>query len=185
MMDYLGSQRLLGHALGQHQKPVPATAGALTNAKLTAMVDWDEADLQVNSLITLQLSLNLRTNLGMMSKATWTSLDQNFGIYKDYELTHSIRLTTDKNHEIQIQKIWTILECLQANTCVISNYLEGMLLLKAITKEWDSITQMYCNGMQMANITFQGVQQAINAEFERTACLHQLAHQADKISAVK
>jgi hypothetical protein len=44
---------------------------------------------------------------------------------------------------------------------------------------------MYCNGMQMANVTFDGVQDAIMAEFEHTAHPAQLAHQADKISAVK
>jgi hypothetical protein len=60
-----------------------------------------------------------------------------------------------------------------------------MLLLKAIPKEWDTITQLYCNGMQMANITFDSVQDAIMAEFERIAHPAQLAHQADKISAVK
>jgi hypothetical protein len=39
--------------------------------------------------------------------------------------------------------------------------------------------------MQMANITFDGVWDAIMAEFERIARPAQLAHQADKISAVK
>jgi hypothetical protein len=60
-----------------------------------------------------------------------------------------------------------------------------MLLLKAIPKEWDTIAQMYCNGMQMANVTFDGVRDAIMAEFEHTARPAQLAHQADKISPVK
>jgi hypothetical protein len=60
-----------------------------------------------------------------------------------------------------------------------------MLLLKAIPKEWDTVMQMYCNGMQMANITFDGVRDAIMAEFEWIAHPAQLAHQADKISAVK
>jgi hypothetical protein len=60
-----------------------------------------------------------------------------------------------------------------------------MLLLKAIPKEWDTVVQMYCNDMQMANITFDGVRDTIMAEFEHTACPAQLAHQADKISAVK
>jgi hypothetical protein len=94
-------------------------------------------------------------------------------------------LTTGENPEIWIQKIWTILECLGANGCVLSNYLQGMLLLKVIPKEWDTIVQLYCNGMQMANVTFDGVQDTIMAEFERIACPAQLAHQADKISAVK
>jgi hypothetical protein len=60
-----------------------------------------------------------------------------------------------------------------------------MLLLKAIPKEWDTIAQLYCNGMQMANVTFDGVRDAIMAEFERIARPAQLAHQVDKISAVK
>jgi hypothetical protein len=60
-----------------------------------------------------------------------------------------------------------------------------MLLLKAIPKEWDTVAQMYCNGMQMANVTFDGVRDTIMAEFKRTARPAQLAHQADKISAVK
>jgi hypothetical protein len=107
------------------------------------------------------------------------------GIYKDYELAHSIKLVTGENPEIRIQKIWTILERLWANRCNLSPYLEGMLLLKAIPEEWDTIAQIYCNGMQMANVTFDGVRDAIMAEFEQIARPAQLAHQADKISAIK
>jgi hypothetical protein len=77
------------------------------------------------------------------------------GIYKDYELAHSIRLTTGENPEIKIQKIWTILEHLWANGCVLSNYF--------------TVVQLYCNGMQMANVTFDGVWDAIMAEFEHIA----------------
>jgi hypothetical protein len=191
MTDYLGSQRLLGYALGQRQRPVAANVAQPTQAELTAQADWDEIDLQVKSMISMWLSTNLRTLIGTTSAATWMNLDQCYGvphftgIYKDYELVHSIRLTTGENPEIRIQKIWTILECLRANRCVLSNYLQGMLLSKAIPKEWDTVVQMYCNGMQMANITFDSVRDAIMAEFERTARPAQLAHQADKISAVK
>jgi hypothetical protein len=60
-----------------------------------------------------------------------------------------------------------------------------MLLLKAIPKEWDTVAQLSCNGMQMANIIFDGVQDTIMAEFEHIARPAQLAHHADKISAVK
>jgi hypothetical protein len=105
-------------------------------------------------------------------------------LYWDIQ-AHSIRLTTGENPEIWIQKIWTILECLWANGCVLSNYLQGMLLLKAIPKKWDTVAQFYCNGMQMANITFDGVQDTIMAKFEHIARPAQLAHHADKISAVK
>jgi hypothetical protein len=57
------------------------------------------------------------------------------------------------------------------NGCVLSNYF--------------TVAQLYCNGMQMANVTFDGVWDAIMAEFECIACPAQLAHHADKISAVK
>ena len=163
MMDYLGSQKLLGYELGQRQRPVTANVAQPTNAELTAQAEWDETDLQVKSLIALRLSSNLRTHIGMSLEQAFGTLHF-MGIYKDYELTHSIGLTSGKNPEI-----WTILEHLQVNGCVLSNHLQGMLLLKAIPKEWDSIAQMCCNGMQMANITFEGVRDAINAEFEQTA----------------
>ena len=191
MSDYLGSQRLLGYPSGQHQRPVAANVAQPTQLELTAQADWDETDLQVKSLIALRLSSNLRTHIGTMSEETWTSLDTTFstphftGIFKDYELAHSIRLTMSENPEIWIQRLWTILERLRTNGCVISNYLQGMLLLKAIPREWDTVAQMYCNGMQMTNVTFSGVRDAIMAGFERTARPGQLAHQADKISAVK
>jgi hypothetical protein len=47
--------------------------------------------------------------------------------------------------------------------------------------------ELYCNGMQMANVSFDGVQNAIMAEWTCTACPTQLqaAHNADKISVVK
>jgi hypothetical protein len=69
----------------------------------------------------------------------------------------------------------------------MSDYQQGILLLKAIPKKWDMIAQIYCNGMKMANVTFDGVQDAIMAEWEHTAHPTQLqaAHYADKISVVK
>jgi hypothetical protein len=191
MTDYLGAQRLLGYALGQCQRPVAADVAQPTQAELATQAEWDEIDLQVRSMISMRLSTNLRTLIRTTSMATWTNLEQRYGvphftgIYKDYELVHSIKLSSGENPEIQIQKIWTILERLWANGCNLNNYLQGMLLSKAMPKEWDTIAQIYCNGMQMANVTFDGVQDAIMAEFERTARPAQLAHQADKISAVK
>jgi hypothetical protein len=74
MTDYLGAQRLLGYALGQRLRPVPANVAAPTQAELTAMADWDEVDLQVCSMISMRLSSNLRTLIGTTSAATWTNL---------------------------------------------------------------------------------------------------------------
>ena len=69
-MDYLGSQKLLGYAHGQHQRPVAANVVQPTQPELTAQADWDETDLQVKSLIALRLSSNLRTHIGTTSEET-------------------------------------------------------------------------------------------------------------------
>jgi hypothetical protein len=109
MLDYLGAQRLLGYVLGQRQRPVAANVVQPTQAKLMAQADWDEIDLQVKSMISMQLSSNLRTLIGTLSAATWTNLEQCYsiphftGIHKDYELAHSIRLTTSENPEILLR----------------------------------------------------------------------------------
>ena len=80
MTDYLGSQKLLGYALGQRQRPIAANPAAPTQAETDAMEEWDINDLQVKSLIALRLSSNLRTHIGTTSAQTWTSLDQTFGV---------------------------------------------------------------------------------------------------------
>ena len=155
------------------------------------MGDWDESDLQVNSLIALRLSPNLRTHLGTTSALTWTSLNTTFGqphfttIFGEFTEALRVRLSPTHNPQVKIQRLWTILECLRANGCILSDYLQGMILLRAIPKEWDNIASMYCNAMTMANITFVGVRDAIVAEFERRAKPAQVAHFADRLSAVK
>jgi hypothetical protein len=80
MTNYLGAQRLLGYALGQRQRPVAANAAQPTQAKLVAMADWDKVDLQVKSMISMRLSTNLRTLIGTTFAATWTNLEQRYGI---------------------------------------------------------------------------------------------------------
>ena len=60
-----------------------------------------------------------------------------------------------------------------------------MLLLSTIPCEWDNIASMYCKDMTRAQALFDGVQTAIMAEYEWIAHPSQLAHHADKISAVK
>ena len=67
----------------------------------------------------------------------------------------------------------------------LNNYLQAMLLLSAIPKEWDRIASMYCKDMIRQRATFEGVRTAIMAEYEWISCPSQLAHTANKLSAVK
>jgi hypothetical protein len=92
MTDYLGSQRLLGYALGQCQRPVAANVAQPTQAELMAQADWDEIDLQVKSMISMWLSSNLRTLIGTTSAATWTNLEQRYGIPTLWAYTKTMSL---------------------------------------------------------------------------------------------
>src|SRR5271154_3837660 len=191
MKDYLGSQKLWGFAAGTRVIPTPANPAAITAAEQAAIDDWLETDLQVSSLIALRLSTNLRTHLGATSAITWTSLDTTFGqphfttIFGEFTEALRVKMSPTHNPQVEIQRLWTILEHLRANGCVLSDYLQGMILLRAIPKEWDNVAAMYCNGMTMSNVTFVGVRNAVVAEFERRARPSQVAHFADRISVVK
>ena len=95
------------------------------------------------------------------------------------------KLQVDQNPQVEIQHIWTLLERIHTSGMILDNYLQVMLLLSAIPKEWDCIASMYCKDMTRAQASFDGVCTAIMAEYERIACPSQLAHTVDKISAVK
>ena len=68
---------------------------------------------------------------------------------------------------------------------ILDNYLQAMLLLSAIPREWDHIASMYCKDMTRARASFDSVRTAIMAEYEQIACPSQLAHTVDKISPVE
>ena len=50
---------------------------------------------------------------------------------------------------------------------ILDNYLQVMLLLSAISHEWDNIASMYCKDMTRAQASFDGVQTAIMALMSR------------------
>ena len=190
-MDFLGSQHLLGYVTSARPCPAAANPVAVTVAEQAAMADWDEIDLQVKSLIVLRLSPNLCTHLGTTSEETWDSLENTFGVSHftmDFCLLQEVikaKLHVGQNPQVEIQHIWTLLERICTASMNLDNYLQAMLLLSAISREWDNIASMYCKDMTRAQASFDGVCTAIMSEYEWIARPSQLAHQADRISAVK
>ena len=160
-------------------------------AEQAAQAEWDKIDLQVKSLIVLRLSPNLCTHLGNTAEKTWDSLENTFGVSHftmDFRLLQEVmkaKLHVGQNPQVEIQHIWTLLERIHTAGMNLDNYLQVMLLLSAIPCEWDNIASMYCKDMTRAWTLFDGVHTAIMAEYEWTACPSQLAHHAEKISAVK
>ena len=126
-----------------------------------------------------------------MLQATWDSLETTFGAshftldFCPLQEMMRAKLQVDQNPQVEIQRIWTLLERIRTSGMMLDNYLQAMLLLSTIPREWDRITSMYCKDMTRAQASFDGVCTAIMAEYEQIACPSQLAHTVDKISAVK
>ena len=162
-----------------------------TAAEQAALALWVEEDTQVKSLIALRLSPNLHTHLGTSAQETWESLENTFGVSHftmDFHLLQEVMkswLRVDQNLQVKIQRIWTLLVRIRIVGMNLDNYLQVMLLLSTIPKEWDHIASMYCKDMTRQRATFKGVQTAIMAEYEQIACPSQLAHTANKLSVVK
>ena len=191
MTYFFGSQRLLGYITGAPPRSVEAAPGQPMVAEQAAQAKWDGYDLQVKSLIGLRLSPNLHTHMGTTSQATWDSLENTFRVSHftmDFRLLQEVmraKLRVDQNPQVEIQCIWTLLERIHTAGMNLDNYLQAMLLLSTIPKEWDCIASMYCKDMTRAQALFDGVCTAIMAEYEQIARPSQLAHHAERLSAVK
>ena len=191
MGDFLGSQHMLGFINGNRPHPVEANAKQPTAAKTAAQAQWEDDNLQVKSLIALRLSPNLHIHLGTTAQGTWESLENTFGVSHftmDFHLLQEVMKATlwvDQNPQVEIQHIWTLLERIRTAGMNLDNYLQVMLLLSAIPKEWDCIASMYCKDMTRQQASFDGVRTAIMAEYEQIAHPSQLAHTANRLSAVK
>ena len=191
MGDYLGSQHMLGFINGNQPRPIEADPANPTAAERAAVVQWMDDNLQVKSLIALRLLPNLHTHLGITAQETWESLENTFGVSHfttDFHLLQEVmkaKLHVGQNPQVEIQRIWTLLERIHVAGMNLDNYLQAMLLLSAIPQKWDHIASMYCKDMTRQRATFEGVHTAIMAEYEQIACPSQLAHTANRLSAVK
>ena len=112
----------LGYVTGAHPRPVAADANAVTVAEQAAMDDWDGYNLQVKSLIGLRLSPDLHTHMGTTAQATWDSLENTFVVSyftMDFCLLQEVmraKLRVDRNPQVEIQHIWTLLERIHVTT---------------------------------------------------------------------
>ena len=170
MGDFLGSQRMLGFINGDRPRPVPADPANVTAAERQAVAQWVEDNTVVKSYIALRLSPNLHTHIGNTAEETWESLETTFGVSHftmDFRLLQEVmkaKLRVDQNPQVEIQQIWTLLERICIVGLNLDNYLQAMLLLFAIPKEWDRIASMYCKDMTRSWASFEGVRTAIMQE---------------------
>ena len=162
MGDFLGSQCMLGFINGNRPAPVAADPANPTTAERQVIAQWDDDNTQVKLYIALRLSPNLHTHIGITTQETWESLENTFGVSHftmDFHLLQEVmkaKLHVGQNPQVEIQRIWTLLERIHVAGMNLDNYLQAMLLLSAIPQEWDRITSMYCKDMTRQRATFKG-----------------------------
>jgi hypothetical protein len=188
MGDFLKFQELWRIVSGAWTRP--AVAVPPNQANLDALAEWDTKDEKAQDILGLRLSPNLRTHLGATSALSWAALDLAFrqpgisSIYADLQATLHVKILGSQNPQVEMQRMLTLFERLNANGLAITPPIQGMMLLNALPSKWDGIGMIYLQGQNvLANVTFAAVRDAIMAEYERTSRPSSLAVQ--KISAVK
>jgi hypothetical protein len=95
-----------------------------------------------------------------------------------------VRCQACSSPQVEMQRMLTLFERLNANGMAIAPPIQGIMLLNTLLSKWDRIGMIYLQGQNvLANVTFAAVRDAIMADFEQTSRPSTLAVQ--KISVVK
>ena len=114
-----------------------------------AQLDCDCDDLQTKGYLGLHLSPILPTHIGATAHDMWDSLNIQYGmpgwsvIFADYLIVRSIQISGSQYSSIEIERIHVLFAHLMANRLVISDQLQGMILLVALPQKCTSPLQ-YC-----------------------------------------
>ena len=142
MGDYFRPQQFCFYVAtltdGGRACPVEAVARAPTQAEADAQVAWDFDDIQCLVILSLYLSPNLRTHFGNTAHLTWDSLNTTFGQPGVSAIT--LKVTGGQNLQVEIQQLNTLFKHLTANGMVISDPMQGIIMLNILLQ----------NGMQWA-----------------------------------
>jgi hypothetical protein len=144
MGDYLRSMRLFRHVSGTTIRPTQWFLPP-RQANLDAIAAWDEADEQAQDILGHRLLTNLHTHLGATAHASWQALDNAFGqpeissIYADLQATLHMKILGGQNPQVEMQWLLILFERLHANGMMISDPIQGMMLLNALPPKWDGV----------------------------------------------
>lgn len=134
-------------------------------------VEWDLRDAVVNGTISLRLAKDVRAHLGATSALTWINLsrayatDSPFTVYQDLKESMTFKLGGRSPLE-DISRLEKQFERLRANKIIIPDYIQGMMLLKAVPETWENFEKEHMQSVKKAqNVTFANVKAAITAGF--------------------
>ena len=163
--------------------------GAPTPAEALFQAAWDENSEQVQGIIGSRIQM-FHPHIGTTCAETWANLRTIFStpgvseIAADMYAAYLMKLSSTHNPHPDMEWMNMLFEHLMVNRVNFDDTVWGIILLKAIPKEWSMVAQIYSQSNQtLATTTFLGVRDAIMAEFEHAT--HSSTLPMHKISAVK
>ena len=201
MRSYLRSQGVWQIASGIQQQPMmPAAVTPATPENMAARKaaqddrdDWSNKDDMAMGYITLRVSQSLHHLIAnnLSSAVVWETLRTNFGtqgpalIYADFKSALAIKIPV-REPALEISKMATIFGRMATSQAIIPDIVQGMLLLAALPREYDSVASTILQNQTRTTLTFVIVRDAVIANAQRRSNVSRpQLNTANKISAVK
>ncbi|KAF8660464.1 hypothetical protein AX16_001623 [Volvariella volvacea WC 439] len=155
--------------------------------------NWVNRDDQALGCITLRVTDNLKYLIkdNDTSHTAWTQLAEKFGtlnaviVFGDFHKAMNFRISGNDNPESECQMLATYFRRLHNNDVIIPKFIQAMMLLAAIPQKWDNVSMTLLAQYDMDGLTFDIVNAAIVAEYNRKSNVTNGTPQAKKILAVK
>jgi len=155
-------------------------------------MDWDNKDDQAYGTILLRVnpSVAVVANSSLTAKEVWEALHTAFGttgpsaIFADFKNVISKKISA-ANPAIDIMEMNESFQRLMAANIIIPKVVQAMILLNAIPKEYNGVTQTTLQTMEQNKLTFNYIQDAILMEYSHLKANQPVKQTVSKLSAVK
>ena len=144
----------------------------------------------ITILLWVNLSVAAVANSALTAKAVWEALHAAFStigplaIFTDFKNVISKKISK-ANPTIDIMEMNESFQHLMAATIVIPEVVQAMILLNAMPKEYDRVTQTMLQTTEQSKLMFNYIQDAILMEHSWVKAGQPVKQTANKLSAVK
>ena len=155
-------------------------------------MEWDNKDDQAYGSILLQVnpSVAVVASGSATTNAIWLALQTAFGqtgpsaIFTKFKGAISKKISMG-NPALDIMEMNEKFQHLTAAQVIISEVMQAMILLNAIPKEYDGVTQTTLQTMEASKLTFNYIQDAILMEHSQLKAGQPVKQTLSKLSMVK
>jgi len=139
----------------------PSAPAAACKANYKQCMGWDNKDNQAYGTILLRVNLSVAViaTSSLTAKEVWEALHTAFGTTSPSAIFANLKNVISKkisaaNPAINIMEMNESFQCLTAANIIIPEVVQAMILLNAIPKEYDGVTQTTLQTMEQNKLTF-------------------------------